>query len=64
MKNFYAIFWLALATVTAMVGHTIHGGAFWTVMNFIFWPISWVKWLFCHEVNATIIKHTFDFLFQ
>lgn len=61
MKQFYAVFWIIMATVTAMVGHTIHGGTFWTVMNFIFWPISWVKWLVCHDVNLTLIKQTFSF---
>ncbi len=61
MKQIYGIFWLLAATATAMIGHTIHGGWFWTVMNFIFWPISWVKWLICHDINLTIIKQTFQF---
>ncbi len=64
MKRFYGIFWLVMAVFTAMVGHTIHGGFFWTAMNFIFWPFSWIKWLFCHDVNLTIIKHTFEFFTQ
>lgn len=64
MKRFYGIFWLIAGTLTAMVGHEIHGGVFWTIMNFIFWPFSWAKWLICHDVNLTIIKNTFSFFFQ
>jgi len=50
------------ATCTAMIGHTIHGGIFWTVCNFLFAPPSWIKWLICQDVNLSIIKHTFHFL--
>jgi len=54
--------WLLFATCTAMVGRTIHGGIFWTVCNFVFWPVSWVKWLICHDVTRSVITHTFAFL--
>ncbi len=64
MKAFYTIFWLAMATFTAIVGHAIHGGVFWSVMNFIFWPFSWIKWLIFQQVSISIIKHAFEFLFK
>lgn len=61
MNNFYKVFWFFAATCTAMVGHSIHGGWFWTICNFIFWPLSWVKWLVFHEVSLPVIKSTFTF---
>lgn len=59
-----SVVWLPFAIGTAMVGHTIHGGAFWTIMNFIFAPLSWAKWLICQDVTLTIIKKTFSFFLQ
>jgi hypothetical protein len=46
---------------TAMIGHTIHHSLFWALVDFIFWPIAWVKWLICHQVTLSIIKQTFGF---
>lgn len=57
-------FYLIFATITAVIGYHIHGGFFWTVCNFLFWPLSWVKWLVCQDVNITIIKGAFSFFFQ
>lgn len=45
--------------LTAMVGHTIHGSFFWSIVDFFFVPFAWAKWLICHEVNMSIIKTTF-----
>lgn len=53
----YSIFCLC----TAMIGYTIHGSLFWSIMDFIFTFFAWAKWLICHEVNMTIIKDTFSF---
>jgi hypothetical protein len=55
--------YIILCTATAMIGYTIHGSLFWSVMNFIFCPISWAKWLICKEVSLSVIKQTFAFLF-
>jgi hypothetical protein len=53
--------WLIAAVCTAMIGHTIHHSFWWSVVDFLFWPVAWCKWLICHEVNISIIKQTFDF---
>lgn len=53
---------LVIRIASAMVGYTIHQSVFWSVIDFLFWPIAWIKWLVCHEVNWTIIKETFSFL--
>ena len=46
-----------------MIGYSIHGSLFWSIMNFIFCPIAWAKWLICKEVSLSVIKQTFAFLF-
>ncbi len=61
MKHAIRPIWLIFAVATAMVGHTIHHSLLWSCMDFIFAPLTWCKWLVCHEVNMTIIKETFSF---
>lgn len=53
--------WFIFATATSMVGYHVHGSVFWSIVDFIFSPVAWAKWLICHEVNMTIIKETFSF---
>lgn len=55
---------LVISLITAMIGHTIHSSIFWSIMDFIFWPIAWIKWIIYQEVNVTIIKETFGFFFK
>lgn len=61
MKRISQLLGFLVMIVTAMIGHTIHHSLFWAIIDFLFAPIAWAKWLICHEVNLTIIKHTFDF---
>ena len=49
---------------TAMIGYAIHHSIGWAIMDFIFWPIAWCKWLIMQEVNISIIKQTFDFFLK
>ena len=49
---------------TAMVGYQIHGSVGWSILDFFFAPLVWIKWLVLHEVNLTIIKDTFSFFFN
>ena len=53
-----------ISTLTAMVGNTIHGSTFWTVMDFLFAPLPWLKWIVFQEVNITIIKNTFSWFLK
>lgn len=53
-----------ISIFTAIIGHEIHGSIFWSIVNFIFWPFAWLKWLICQEVNMSIIKSAFDFFLQ
>lgn len=59
MKLFYVIF----ALCTATIGYHIHNSVFWSIMDFFFSPLAWLKWIICHEVNITIIKQAFAWFF-
>ena len=59
--RFDRIIYTILSVMTAMVGYTIHHSIFWSIMDFLFTPLVWIKWLICQEVNLTIIKQTFQF---
>lgn len=48
---------------TAMIGYQIHHSLFWSVMDFIFSPVTWAKWFICHDVTLSIIKHAFSWFF-
>ncbi len=61
MKRISGIITLLCALCTAMIGHTIHHSVFWAIVDFLFWPLAWCKWLVCHEVNLTIVRQTFSF---
>jgi hypothetical protein len=59
MRFLYSIF----CVLTAMVGYSIHKSVFWSIMDFLFCPFAWAKWLICREVTAAIIKTTFAWFF-
>lgn len=60
MKLLYTI----VCICTAMIGYTIHHDLFYSVLDFIFTPFVWAKWLILHQVNLSIIKQTFSFFFN
>ena len=57
-----SILGLLFATATAMVGYTIHGSIFWSIVDFIFAPVAIIKWLICHELTASVLRETFGFI--
>lgn len=62
MKQLSSLIYTFFCVATAMIGYTIHGSIFWSIIDFFLTPLVWVKWLVFHEINITIIKNTFDFL--
>jgi hypothetical protein len=58
-----SVLYLVFSILTAMVGYTIHGSIFWSIIDFIFTPIAIVKWLICHELTLTVLKETFNWFF-
>lgn len=53
-----------IAMCTAIIGHAIHGSFFWSVMDFFFYPLAWIKWIICQEVTMTIIRSAFSWFFK
>lgn len=64
MQTISDFIYLFCSIATAMVGYKIHNSIGWAIMDFIFFPIAWIKWLICREVNTSIIKETFSFFFH
>ena len=57
----FSLLYLIIAIATTRIGYFIHGSIFWSIVDFFFWPLAWIKWLLCSEVNMTIIKQAFAF---
>ena len=59
-----SLLYTIVCVCTAMIGYNIHGSVGWSILDFFFAPLVWIKWLVLHEVNLTIIKDTFSFFFN
>ena len=59
-----SLLYTIVCVCTAMAGYQIHGSVLWSILDFFFAPLVWIKWLVLHEVNLTIIKDTFSFFFN
>jgi hypothetical protein len=55
---------MIFSLATAVVGKQIHGSVFWAVVDFIFAPLVWLKWLIYHDVSLSIIGKAFEFFFK
>jgi hypothetical protein len=55
------LIYIIFSVATATIGYRIHNSIFWAVIDFLFAPLVWLKWLILHEVNLTIIKEAFSF---
>lgn len=64
MKKINSLIYLLFCVATAEIGYTIHHSAGWALVDFIFTPLAWVKWIICHEVTLSVIKHTFEWFFN
>lgn len=64
MKSSGGFLYFLLGIATAMIGYHMHHDLVWAVLDWVFFPIAWAKWLICQEVNLTIIKETFSFLLK
>ena len=59
MSVIYTLF----AALTAIIGYNIHQSIFFSLMDFLFCGLVWIKWLIFHEVNMSIIKASFAWFF-
>lgn len=57
---FYPIF----GVLTAIIGHHIHNSIFWSIIDFLFAPLVWIKWFIFQEVTITIIKESFNWFLK
>lgn len=64
VSNPFSGIYFVFCLMTAMVGHKIHHSMFWSIMDFLFTPFAWLKWMIMEQVNITIIKSTFEFFFK
>lgn len=55
---------IIFALPTAIIGYNINQSGFWAFIDFIFWPLAWLKWVICQEVNLTIIKQSFEWFLK
>lgn len=58
----HGFIYFIFSVITAMIGYNINHSIFWSIMDFIFTPFAWCKWLIMHQVTFSIIKNTFMFL--
>lgn len=56
--------YLILCLMTSMIGYHMHRSIFWSILDWIFMPFVWGKWLILQEINMTIIKEAFSFFFK
>ncbi len=57
-------FYLIFSLITSMIGYHIHGSIGWAIIDWIFAPLVWIKWIICHDVTLQIIKDTFSWFFN
>ena len=70
MKQLSSLIYVIFCVATGMVGYNINVAAnsnwplFWSVIDWLFAPFAIAKWLICHQLNISVIKHTFAFFFN
>lgn len=62
MNKLGSALYFVVGIATAMTGYQIHGSLFWAVVDFFLCPLAWAKWLLCHQVSVSVLKHAFGFL--
>lgn len=60
----HTLWFTIFSIITAIIGIEIHGNIFFSLINFIFAPLSWLIWLITHTINVTIITNAFEFFFN
>ena len=63
-KEMQDLIYFIFCIATAMIGYKLHSSIFWAIVDFLFAPFVWAKWLIMQQVNMSIIKDTFSFFFR
>ena len=64
MKKINGFIWLMFNLGTAMVGYHMHSNFFKAILDFVFAPLIWCKWLIMHQVTLKIVQDTFEFFLK
>lgn len=64
MKKLGQAIYLTFSVCVAMIGYTIHGNMFYSILDFVFTPVAVIYWLIDKDLNLTVIKHTFEFFLK
>jgi len=70
MKEIMRIVYFVMAVLFGILAYHINvidGSScplFWSIVDFIFFPIPLVKWLICHQITWAIIRETFSWFFN
>lgn len=67
IRSTLSIFYFAGAVATAIIARKFNGdgwGWFFVLWDFFLWPLAWVKWLICQEVNYSILRTIFSWYLQ
>lgn len=63
-KIFGGVFYVIFCLLTAAVGMEIHGSKFLAVIDFLFAPLAWLKWVIYKEVCLSLIWNAVEFFFK
>lgn len=64
-KVVFNSFTFICAVCTAIIGYTINNGSiFWTIIDYMFWPVAIIKWLICHQLCMSVVKDAFSFFMK
>ena len=58
------LLFLIFELITANVGFHKHHSIFWTIIDAILMPITWIKWILLQEVNFTMIEQSFNWFLK
>jgi hypothetical protein len=58
------IIYVLFCVATGMIAHKLYHDVLIAIIAGVFAPISWIKWLICHEVTLSVLKATFDWFFK
>ena len=57
------LLYIVFAACISMIGYTINNSLAWAIVNYLFAPLSLIKWMICHEITLNVIKTTFSWFF-
>lgn len=57
------ILYFLFALFISNLGYYIHGSLFWSIIDFVFWPLVLLKWCWYREITVTVIQQCFSWFF-